>query len=234
MKDDRRERARTPRRAPRGGPLRVGAKKTKNDRQARTFDAIVRVVLKILESKGYDAVQPRVVAKRARVSLTTIYKFAPTRDDLIVTALDRWMQANVYSGMAVRPPHGSLYEGMMWFYRQLFEPWERNPRMLEAYHRARMGPGGERLDMQGMGAMGPVAEALLEELDPTYAKDVGLIMKNLVAGAIQRAAAGDLAVTDILPVIDRTLFRLTTNSEALAAGEAPRGRRIRRRRASVR
>jgi AcrR family transcriptional regulator len=50
-----------------------------DDRQAHTFDAIVRIVQDLLESKGYDAVQLRVVAKRARVSLTTIYKFFPTR-----------------------------------------------------------------------------------------------------------------------------------------------------------
>ena len=128
------------------------------DRQAQTLDAIVRVVLEILESEGYDAVQLAVVAKRARVSLTTIYKFCPTRDELIVTALSRWMQVNGYSGMADPPPDASLYEGMMWVYRKLFEPWERNPRMLEAYHRAWTGPRGERLDLQGMAAVEPVAE----------------------------------------------------------------------------
>jgi len=230
MKDDRRARARTPRRVPRGGPRRVGAKKEKGDRQARSFDAIVRVVVKILESEGYDAVRPLVVAKRAHVSLSTIYKIAPTREDLIVTALTWWMQANSYSGMAAPPSNASFYEGMMWFYRQLFEPWERSPRMLEAYHHARMGPGRERLDMQGMAAMAPVAGALLEKLDPTYAQDVGLIMKSLISGAIQRAAVGEIAVTDILPVLERTLYRLTTINEALAGAGSPRRRRIRRRR----
>lgn len=199
------------------------------DRQARTSDAIVRVVLKILESGGYDAVQPRVVAKRARVSLTTIYKVAPTRDDLIVTALVRWMQANCYSGIANPPADASLFEGLMWVYRKLFEPWERNPRMLEAYYRAMTGPAGERLDLQGAAVVAPVAGAFLAKLDPTFAQDVGLIMTNMVCGAIQQAAVGELAVKDILPMLERTLFRLTSNNEALAAGVAPARRSSRRR-----
>ena len=201
-----------------------------DDRRTRSFDAIVRVVLEILESEGYDAVQPRVVAKRARVSLTTIYKCAPTREDLIVTALVRWMQANCYSGMADPPTHASLYEGMMWVYRQLFEPWERNPRMLEAYHRAMTGPGSERLDVQGMAAVGPVASAFLAKVDPSYAEDVGLIMTNMICGVIQRAAVGEVAVRDILPMLERTLFRLTSDNEALADDGAVRKRRTRRRR----
>jgi len=198
------------------------------DRQARSFDAILRVVLEILESEGYDAVQPRVVARRARVSLTTIYKCASSREDLIVTALSRWMEANGYSSMAEPPPHASVYERLMWVYRQIFEPWERNPRMLEAYYRAMTGPGGERLD-QGMSVVGPVAGAVLEKMDPTYAEDIGLIMTNMACGLIQRAAVGELSVSDILPMLERTLFRLTTNNEPLVVA-ARRRRSTRRRR----
>lgn len=200
-----------------------------DDQQARTFDDIVRVVLAILESEGYEAVQLRVVAKRARVSLTTIYKFFRTRNDLIVTALCRWMAENCYSGLTESPPDTSLYEGQMWVLRRLFEPWERNPRMLEAYYRARTGRGGERLDLQGMAAVEPAARALLDHEDPTYAKDVTLILSNMVSGVIERFVVGDLAITDILPVLERTLFRLTTNNEAPAvAGARPRPRSPRR------
>jgi len=186
-----------------------------DDRQVRNLDAIVRVVQDLLESEGYDAAQLRVVAKRAGVSLTTIYKLFPSRNDLIVTALGRWMEANCYSGMADLPPDASLFEALMWIYRRLFEPWERNPRILEAYHRARTAWGGERLDMQGLAAVVPVAGALLDNLDPTYAKDLNLILTNTAVGVIQRAAVGELAITDMLPVIDRTLFRLTRDNAAL-------------------
>jgi hypothetical protein len=55
-------------------------------------------------------------------------------------------------------------------------------------------------------------------------------MTNMVCGLIQRAAVGEVAVTDILPMLERTLFRLTTNNEALARPRARRAGPIRRRR----
>lgn len=201
-----------------------------DDRQERAFEAIVQAVLGILKSEGYDAAQLRAVAKRAHVSLTTIYKFFPTRDDLIVTALSRWMAENCYARLVDCPPDVSFYEAQMWFFRRFFEPWERNPRMLEAYHHAVLGPGGERLDMQGMTAVEPVGRTLLKDVDSTYAKDVELILINMIRGLIQRVALGDLPVSEILPVVERTLFRLTTNNEAtLAVAGRHRGRRIKRR-----
>jgi AcrR family transcriptional regulator len=48
-----------------------------DERQASSDDTIVEVVIELLESEGDDAVQVRAVAKRARVSLTTIYRFFP-------------------------------------------------------------------------------------------------------------------------------------------------------------
>ena len=94
--------------------------------------------------------------------------------------------------------------------------------MLEAYHFAHTGPGGEPLDKQGADAMAPVALASLAKLDPTFASDFGLIMSNMVCGVIQQAATGEIAVTEILPTLERTLFRLTTNNEDFAASAAPR------------
>src|SRR5262245_43812326 len=87
------------------GPARSTA------RQARTYEAILRAVVEIVESEGYDAVQVRTVAKRARVSLTTLYKLFPTLDALIVAAMARWMESHSYSGLTSDPPsHASLYE----------------------------------------------------------------------------------------------------------------------------
>ena len=91
-------------------------------------DVIVAVVIELLETEGYDAVQVRTVARRARVSLATMYRFFPTRDELVVVALMRWMDANVYSHLVHPAPDSSLHDGLMSLYRQLFEPWVRHPR----------------------------------------------------------------------------------------------------------
>jgi AcrR family transcriptional regulator len=197
----------------------------RDERQARTYETIVRVVQELLESEGYDAVQVRTVAKRARVSLATMYKFFPTVDDLIAEAVVRWMGANVYSDVAEPSPDASLYEALMWTLRVVFEPWERNPGMLEAFHRARTGPRGERLDAQGRAVVKPVARAFLDTLDPAYAEDVQEILVNAVYAVVGRFADGKLAITDLLPRLERTVYRITTDNAALAAGDRPQLRR---------
>ena len=208
----------------------MASRRTEVDRQAKTYEAILRVVIRLLESEGDEAVQVRIVAKRARVSLTTLYKCFPTLDALILTAMVRWMESR-YASLSDPPTHASLYDGLTWVHRQIFEPWERNPRMLRAYHRAKSGPGGEQLDLQGMKMVEPVARAFLEGVDPAYAEDVARAMTNMICGAIYRFSVGEIAVTDILPTIERTLYRLTTDNAALAAGP---GRKRRRRRGAAR
>jgi AcrR family transcriptional regulator len=187
-----------------------------DDLSSPKAEAVVGVVVDLLESEGYAAVHLREVSERAGVSLRTIYKYFSTRDELILVALERWMEAHAYAGMADPPPDSSLYEGLMWGLRLVFEPWERNPRMLEAFYRARMGPGGERLGAQGHLAVKPWAGAVLDRLDPGYAADIDLVLSLVVQAALARFVAGDLAVTDILLVIERAVFRLTTDNEPLA------------------
>src|SRR5262245_24730964 len=122
-------------------------------------DEIIDVVIDVIESAGYEAVQVRTVAERARISLATMYKLFGTRDEMIVSALERWMDANAYAALTMPAPGESPYETMARVLRTVFEPWERHPRMLEAYHRARSTPTGRRLDMKGLAIVKPIAEA---------------------------------------------------------------------------
>ena len=189
---------------------------------------IVGVVIELLEAGGSEAVQLREVARRARVSLATIYKLFPTRDDLIVTAIERWMAANSYADLAAPAVNETLHDGLMRVFRHVFEPWERNPRMLQAFHRARtFATGRERLDLQGMTAVEPVARAVLEGADSDYVDDIDIVLTNMAYALIGRFADGTLDVTAILPMLDRVVFRLTTNNEpAAAAVPARRAQRL--------
>ncbi len=56
---------------------------------------ILDVVAEQLSSAGYDGLQLRNVARAARVSLSTVYKHFPSRDDLVIAAVERWMAENV-------------------------------------------------------------------------------------------------------------------------------------------
>ncbi|MEV0059287.1 TetR family transcriptional regulator [Nocardia sp. NPDC050718] len=189
---------------------------TESDASAK----IIAVVLGLLTTEGYDAVQLRAVAAEAHVSLAKIYRLFRTRDELIIAALEQWMAANAYADVTPPEPGEPLRESLIRLLRTVFEPWERNPKMLEAYHHARTGPGGERLDSQGLIAVLPAAEVALRDLDPGYLDDLGLILGNMVLALIARFAAGTLPITGILPTLERTVYRMTADNESAARRRA--------------
>lgn len=188
--------------------------------RARQPDRILDIVVEILETDGYDAVQLREVASRARSSLATIYKRYGTRDELILAALDQWMEVNRYSGLAELKsvPGESLHDGLMRVLRTIFEPWEAHPAMLTAYFRARSGPGGEKLIRRGFDVVVPAGMEVLVGVNPDFIADVDNIVVSLVYGLAGRFSAGEIAVTDILPTVDRTVYWLTLGYQAANSG----------------
>ncbi len=186
------------------------------DGASATVRRILDVVVEILESDGYDAVQLREVARRSRSSLATVYKHYANRDELILAALQRWMDENRYSGLSERVGEDgeSLYDGLVRLFRALFEPWEKHPGMLTAFFRARSSPGGQRLLHQGMDAVVPAAREILADVDEQFIADFGAVMSNVVYGSLGRYAAGEIAITDIVPAIERTVFWMTRGYQA--------------------
>ena len=124
------------------------------------------------------------------------------------------MSAGSYADLAPPEPGESLYDGLMRGLRYVFEPWERSPRMLEAYHRARSGPGGKRLDRAGHGRH-HAARASRCSQTPTRSTphDIDVILRNMAYAVIGRFASGTLDITAILPTLERAVFRLTANNE---------------------
>ncbi|WP_245713615.1 TetR family transcriptional regulator [Nocardia vaccinii] len=179
-------------------------------------EQIIDVVLTLLQTEGYDAVQLREVARRARVSLATVYKLFHTRDELIVTAIERWMADHAYPDLAPPAPEETLHDGLMRVLHSVFQPWERSPKMLEAFHRARSGPGGTRLDTQGLDAVLPVAGQIFGGAELEYIEDVGLVLANMSYALMGRVADKTLEITEILPILERVMRRLTANNEPAA------------------
>ncbi|MFI7671739.1 TetR/AcrR family transcriptional regulator [Nocardia sp. NPDC049526] len=179
-------------------------------------DRIRRAVVELLEIEGYESLLLREVARRARVSLTKIYKLYDTRDDLILAALDLWMEENRYAGLdaQVSGADESLYVGLMRVLRSIFEPWERHPALLAAYFRARSTPGGEKLIRRGFDAVVPAAMAVLADVDGDFVQDLETILSSLVYGLLGRFACGEIDVTAIVPAVDRAVYWLTSGYEA--------------------
>lgn len=185
-------------------------------------DRMLAVVVEILETDGYDAVQLREVARRARISLSTIYKRYPTRDDLILAALEAWMEDNRYARVSPHPrePGVSLHDALMGLFRTIFEPWEQHPGMLAAYYRARSSQSGGQLLRRGLDIVVPAGLELLADVDDDFVADFDAVVFSVVYGLLGRFAMGEIAITEILPTLDRAVYWLTTGYEA-ARGSTP-------------
>jgi TetR/AcrR family transcriptional regulator, cholesterol catabolism regulator len=175
-------------------------------------DALIDVVIDILASEGYEAVQVRSVAKRARISLRTIYEHFASLDELIVASMERWMASNAYAEVHMPETGETPYETLARVTRTVFESWERDPDMLRAFYWASRGPGGGRLEDQGLTIVQPVFDAVFAGLDPGYVADVSTTMLLVRDAAIERFVAGEIAVTDIVPLLLRTLRRLLSDN----------------------
>src|SRR6516164_3797754 len=68
--------------------------------ESRATDRILATVTSMLETGGTDAVELAKVARQARVSMTTIYKYFGSRDELILAAIETWMEDHVYRPVA--------------------------------------------------------------------------------------------------------------------------------------
>ncbi|MGH3644782.1 MAG: TetR family transcriptional regulator [Mycobacterium sp.] len=185
-------------------------------------DRVLDIVAVLLETEGYDAVQLREVARRARTSLATIYKRYSTRDELILAALHAWMDEHRYAGLVHQspPPGESVYDGMMRLLRSIFEPWEQHPAMLTAFFRARAAPGGRELFRRGLDITVPSFMLVLADVDDEFVHDLETILSTVIYGLLGRFAAGELEITDIVPILDRTVYWLTTGYGATARASA--------------
>jgi hypothetical protein len=124
-----------------------------------------------------------------------------------VAALERWLVENVYEKVALPELGETHFDVIMRFLHAQFDPWERNPLMLEAYYRARLGPAGARLSAQGTMAARRVGDGLLAD-DPDRARDFEEIMRNVAEGLISRFVHGEIDVEEIVPRLEVTAARL--------------------------
>lgn len=189
---------------------------------ADTEDRLLTVVVEILETDGYEAVQLREVARRARTSLATIYKRYPTREGLILAALETWLDENRYSDVTPhrRGPGEPLHTAMMELFRTIFEPWEQHPGMLTAYFRARSSASGQRLFKRGLDIVGPAGLELMTDVDADFVADLNAVISSVVYGLLGRFVTGEIAITDILPTLDRAVYWLTTGYESTKSAAA--------------
>jgi AcrR family transcriptional regulator len=168
--------------------------------------SILDVTAELLESEGCDALQLRDVAKRARVSLSTVYKHFPSRDELVLAAVERWMANHVYRSMPPARPDEPLADLLVAGFRHIFEPWLAHPTMLTAFLRAALLPGGERLGRQGTEGAGTTIAAYFEGYDADLARDVMTVLGHLTSGLM----------SEIIRIYEVAVRRLTAGAVPVA------------------
>jgi AcrR family transcriptional regulator len=76
--------------------------KPQQDRHER----MLNVTARLAAEGGYDAVQMRAVAVEADVALGTLYRYFPSKEHLLVSAMLRQIET-LYDRLAVKPPQGT-------------------------------------------------------------------------------------------------------------------------------
>ncbi len=71
----------------------------------------------------------------------------------------------------------------------------------------------------------PTGLEILADVDDVFIADLDAIISSLGYGLLGRFAAGEIAITDIVPALDRTVFYLTTGYEASQQKKRPPSRR---------
>jgi TetR/AcrR family transcriptional regulator, cholesterol catabolism regulator len=177
--------------------------------QSSSQNRVLHVVAQLLELDGYAKLQLATVAQEAHVSLETISKSFPSRDELIVAAIERWMDEHVYKQLhADLFQHGPMLDLLVELFRRVFEPWMRHPPMLEAYVFASLTSPGRRLFSQGEAAVLPLLQSIVSELEPSFVDDFLMILFHVNHSVVTSVASGTLEITDVLPTFERTLERL--------------------------
>ncbi len=176
----------------------------------------------LLAANGEEALRLNDVAKRARVSLTTVYAHFPSRDELLLAAVRRWMHENIFRTMPA-PENGDTFDRyIIRCFRHVFGPWADNPTMLTVFIRASLLPGGDRMTDDGNAALAQAAD-LIQPYDPEWFADVAMILEHLTDGLLRKFASGDLDVPAITARFERTvavLFASQPDGGAHTSGDS--------------
>jgi len=100
-----------------------------SDRRRRVIQAAISLATK----GGYDAVQMRDVAAEARVALGTLYRYFPSKDQLLVAALNEWAE-NLRDKQRSRPQKGATKaDRVAGVLRGTVRAMERQPKLSAAF-----------------------------------------------------------------------------------------------------
>jgi AcrR family transcriptional regulator len=94
-----------------------GTRKPGRPRNARFEVAIMDAAIELLSEHGYNGLTVEAVASRAGVAKTTVYRRWPSKDELLVDAL------NAVKGPVSEPPGQSVRADLYWILERMRQNW---------------------------------------------------------------------------------------------------------------
>jgi len=102
------------------------------EKQSARRQSVIKTAMELAAEGGYEAVQMRDVAAKARVALGTLYRYFPSKDHLLVAALGEWAD-EMQNRAAQRPPRGGTpAERVADVLRRAARAMERAPKLTAA------------------------------------------------------------------------------------------------------
>lgn len=179
------------------------------DRQKRILDA----TLALASKGGYEAVQMRAVAERADVALGTLYRYFPSKNHLLVSALGREFTRTQERLAKTAVPGDTPYDRMVWVLRRTTKAMQRDPLLTEAMTRAFM--FADPTAAEEVNTVAALMESMFSQAmhdseptadDKAIARVIGDVwLSNLVTWVTRRASADD--VSHRLELTARLLLR---------------------------
>jgi AcrR family transcriptional regulator len=161
-----------------------------------------RIVLAALTqaSAGYDGVQIRAVADAAGVATSTVYLYFPSKDDLLVSCLHRWLLEFAERCVPDAEVSGDPYRRLLAQADILTTSLCTDPRLADALTRALLYTGGnaaERADLVRLEIVQMFAATLSDILSEMRRRQIAEMttdvwLTNVLAIAQNRSTTADL------------------------------------------
>ena len=147
--------------------------------QAARRERVIRAALELGAEGGYEAVQMRDVATRAKVALGTIYRYFPSKDALLLAVMVQWL-GDLEARVTRHPPAGATtVDRIMDVLTRALRAMDRDPRLTAAVIGA-MTAG----DPASVPAIGEVTQAMARIMRSAFPTDVDPALEASAAKAL--------------------------------------------------
>lgn len=179
-------------------------------KKIQTRQAIRRAAYRLFEEQGYDATPVDRIAEAADVSPSTVFRYFPTKEDIVLTdEYDPLLEAAIRARPAGEPPLQAIRHAILDSLRDICQSPEERAELSARTRLLRDVPAVRARSMESMSATGRILAGVIAERTGRPVDDLELrIFTGAVLGAFQEATMhwGEHGQQgELVDVIERTL-----------------------------